>query len=102
MLSGGLFFVDVIKPSGWVLVFFSFAGPDEGEGIQIYHNTLLVGNDTIKTALSKTDGKRKIVIGRSFTEVDSINSYASVQVDELLFFNKAYDPQGWIELPDNI
>ena len=36
---------------------------------------------------SQVPGDGRIVIGRRFSELDS--NYASVQVDELLFFNRA-------------
>ena len=49
----------------------NYIGPNNGQGIRIYHDGLQVGSDDTKT------------VG---TEDDSI--YASVDMDELLFFSE--------------
>ena len=37
-----------IKPSGWFHIVVNYIGPDEGEGIRIYHNGVEVANATTK------------------------------------------------------
>ena len=69
----------------------NFLGPNDEEGIRIYENGKHVGNHTIITQSSTTESNGRIVIGRAFTEIN--NYYASVQVDELLFFNRSLTKQ---------
>lgn len=78
-------------PSGWFHTVINFIGPDEGEGIRIYHDGVSVANGTTKSYLAcdqsacRPDGR--IVVGRDNTRIDT--GYCSLQVDELAFFNKA-------------
>ena len=65
----------------------NYIGPNNGEGIRGYINGEQVAIDTTKTPQSPLAGDGRIVIGRRFTDVDE--KYASVQVDELIFFNKS-------------
>ena len=46
-----------------------------------------MANDTTKYARSYPAGDGRIVVGRAYTDRDLL--HASVQVDELTFFNKA-------------
>ena len=62
----------------------NFIGPSDG--IQIYNDGVKVTNDASKRPKNYTDGDKNIVIGRRFSDLDK--RYASVQVDELLFFNQ--------------
>ena len=52
----------------------------------MFINGTEVGNDPGKTALSRSAGDGRIVGGRGWTNKDE--NYASVQVDELIFFNR--------------
>ena len=54
--------------------------------MSIYHDGL-APSSLIASSSSHIPGDGRIVIGRRFSELDS--NYASVQVDELLFFNQA-------------
>ena len=60
---------------------------EHGEGIRIYYNGTDVASHTIKTDGSYPAGDGRIVVGRGYTDRDEL--YASVQIDELAFFNKA-------------
>ena len=84
-MSPGHFTVSVGKSNEWVHGVFNFLGPNDEEGIRIYENGKHVWNHTTVTQSSTTESNGRIVIGRAFTELN--NYYASVQVDELLFFN---------------
>ena len=65
----------------------NFIRPDNGQGIQIYHGGELAGRGDTKSGLKHSPGDGRVVLGRVFT--DSNSYYASVDVDEILFFNKA-------------
>ena len=73
-------------PTGWTHIVMNYIGPNNGEGIRTYYNGTEVGNDPTKTALSRSAGDGRIVVGREYTDRDG--AYASVMVDELLFFNR--------------
>ena len=72
------------KSSEWVHSVTNFYGPNNGQGIRIYHNGQLIGYDSTRTTPnpSKSPVNGKIAIG-NFDD-----RYASVQVDELFFFNR--------------
>ena len=55
-------------------------------GIKIFQNGVEVSVETGLTGREYTPGDGRIVIGRRFTGSD--REYISVQVDELLLFNK--------------
>ena len=64
----------------------NYIGPNSGEGIRIYYNGVQVAEDGTKSNASNPAGNGRIVIGRYYTGRD--RNYASVQVDELVFFNQ--------------
>ena len=81
-----VFQVSAGKFNEWVHGVLNFLGPNDGEGIRIYENGKHVGNDTIISQSSRNESNGRIVIGRSYTE---LIFDASVQVDEMVFFNKS-------------
>ena len=87
----GHFTVSVGKSNEWVHGVLNFLGPNDGEGIRIYQNGKHVGNHTTVIQSSTTEPNGRIAIERAFTEIH--NYYASVQVDELLFFNHSLTEQ---------
>ena len=62
----------------------NYIGPDDGQGIRVYG--MEVVGSTIRD-VSRSAGDGRIVVGRGRTDEDSF--YASMQIDELIFFNKA-------------
>ena len=70
----------------WIYVVMNYIGPNDGQGLRIYHNSILVANDTTLTSRQWYPGNRKIVVGRHYNGAD--HWYSSVQVDELYFFNR--------------
>ena len=66
----------------------NYIGPNDGEGIRIYYNGVEVASDTDKNGGPNSAGDSSIVIGRHNTNFDHMY-YASMQIDELLFFNRA-------------
>ena len=63
----------------------NYIGPNDGEGIRFYYNGAEVASVTTKSSVSYSPGDGRIVVGRCYTDQD----YASVQFDELIFFNAA-------------
>ena len=84
-LSDGRFYGEADKLGDWFHVVLNFIGPSDG--IRIYHEGVKVITDISTNAGNYTQGDRRIVIGRRFSGSD--DRYASVQIDELLFFNEA-------------
>ena len=84
-LLDGLFYGEADKQGDWFHVVLNFIGPSDG--IKIYHERVKVITGASRTAGNCTQGDRRTVIGRRFSELDE--RYASVQMDELLFFNEA-------------
>ena len=78
---------DVPKPTGWTHVVLNYIGPNNGQGIQVYHGGEPAGRGDTKSGLKHSPGDGRVVLGRVFT--DSNSYYASVDVDEISFFNKA-------------
>ena len=64
----------------------NYIGPNIGEGIRVYINGTEEDSDTTKSSESRSPGDGRVVLGRY---IDSNVYYASVDVDELLFFNEA-------------
>ena len=72
-------------PSGWTHVVLNYIGPNNGEGIRIYFNEAEVKSDTTKSAVFQIQME---MVGLLLEKHDYDQKYASVQVDELIFFNK--------------
>ena len=74
------------KSTEWTHIVLNYIGPDDG--IRIYYNGTEEDRDTTKTTgfgpYSAGDGR--IVVGRWFTDKDE--KYPSLQVDEMIFFNR--------------
>ena len=65
----------------------NYLGPNNGQGIRIYYNATEVGSDTSKTVETKVAADGRIVVGRALTNYNHF--YASIHIDELIFFNQA-------------
>ena len=70
----------------WTHVVCSYLGSDVGEGATIYLDGVLKGMDSTVSGNSFPEGDGKVVLGRWSTDGDG--DYASVDVDEVLFFNQ--------------
>ena len=68
----------------------NYLGPNFGEGIRIYFDGTVRTFGRVMTASEVSAGDGRIVMGRHYTDLDQ--NYASVQVDELIFFNQALSP----------
>ena len=63
----------------------NYIGPNDGEGITLYIDGEQVGSDIENYIASYSAGEGSIVVGRYYTDQDK--NYASIMVDELIFFN---------------
>ena len=76
-------------PTEWYHLVFNYIGESPvggGDSVVIYHDGAEVGSSTDKVSYSTTAGQGVVVIGKHF--VQSEVGFASVMVDELLFFNR--------------
>ena len=96
-MSDRYFSVSTFKPAGWTHVVFSFIVTSQGEGIQVLYNGRFVGLHSYESVATLSNGNRRILIGRFVTGVSDTNHHASVQVDELVFFNEFYNSAVWFE-----
>ena len=69
----------------------NYIGTNIGQGIKIFYNGFEMVSVETKLAGSHQTGDGRIVVGRRFTDMDQ--QYASVMVDELLFFNRYLTPE---------
>ena len=87
ILPTGYFYTSYPKPSGWIHIVGCYLGPNNGQGIRIYYNGAEEGSATNKAGGPYSAGDGRIVVGRIYTDLDL--NYASVEVDELIYFNAA-------------
>ena len=67
----------------------NYIGPNNGQGIRIYLDGVQAGSDDTRsdgTFSSRSGGDGRVVVGALYTYKAVF--YASVDVDELLFFNQ--------------
>ena len=69
----------------WTHIVLNYIGPGNGEGAEVYFNAVHKGRDDSKVSKTFSPGDGRAVVGRQRT--DGVGGYASVDVDELLFFN---------------
>ena len=73
--------------TGWYPLGFIYHGPNNTQGIWVYHNGTLVWNDAnkaVKTFTSVSSGT--VVIGKLLTNRN--NRYSNVMVDELTLWDR--------------
>ena len=69
----------------------SFTDPDEEDRFQVFYDGTTSGTRHAFSPTTSSTGSGRVVIGRAFINVD--NSYTSLELDELLFFNRALQKQ---------
>ena len=84
-LPAAEFIVDLNRPAGCTHIVLNYIGPNAG--IKVYFNGAEVGSETTKFAGSSNTADGRVVVGRFSTDGDY--HYTSLQLDELIFFNKA-------------
>ena len=71
----------------WTHVVLNYIGTEDVQGNKIYIDGMAKMISFSLTAASHEEGDGRTVVGRYLTNVD--DNYASVDIDELLFFNEA-------------
>ena len=94
---GGIFRVDINKPSGWTHVVLNYLGPNNTQGIRVYHDGVLVGNSSTKRyyfgskAIPVTLSTGMITVGSYYGGGYPLRYYTSMQIDELVMFDGSLD-----------
>ena len=82
------FWADVPKFNvRWIYLLLNFIGPSGGEGIEAFKDGTRRQIFRHGASNTYTDGDGRVVVGRRY--VTRSQNYAHVEVDELVFFNKA-------------
>ena len=85
-IQNGYFITQVNARSGWTHVVLNYIGPSSGQGIQMFIDGQEVASVTTKMSRSGSgaaDGR--VVVGKLFSVGEH---YASLEIDELIFFNQ--------------
>ena len=70
-LSGGYFhYNNALSPTDWYHLALVFHGPNHGQGISIYHDGILIKNDTTKALRDRDKSHGTVVIGKLNTDTD--------------------------------
>ena len=91
----GYFSTAINQPIGWTHIVLNYIEPNNGQGIRIYHDSILTGSDDTMQVSNYSTGDGRVVVGRQETNNDF--GYIGVDVDELLFFNEKLSDQ---EIPE--
>ena len=94
MTPNGYFFhyTNMTTTNEWFHTVLNYIGPNNGEGIQIYLNSINIVNVTELSAREYFEGNANMVLGRVYNGGNYW--YGSVQVDELYFFDRILiDPE---------
>ena len=82
------FWSDVTKTNNqWTHLVLNFIGPNGGEGIEAFKDGTRRQFSRYGATSTYTAGEGRVVIGRRY--VSRSQDYAQVELDELIFFNKA-------------
>ena len=97
----GQFYNEMTISNSWIHIVQNFIGPAANQGILVYKDGVEhVDSHTKNTGTSSSPGVGRVVAGRTVTDVDS--NYASVTLDELLFFNEILSEQQALDLTNLI
>ena len=83
----GSFAISSLPPSGWTHLVLNYIGPQNGQGIRMFYDGTEVAHDTSLCCTPQQPGNGRILVGKPRIDLD--NYYSSVQLDELIFFNRA-------------
>ena len=86
-LLDGRFTADSSTPTSWTHMMVNYIGPNDGQGIRVYYDGTEVASVTTKYEVQYSAGDGRIIVGRCYIDDDS--QYASMQFDEMIFFNEA-------------
>ena len=89
------------QPSGWTHVVLNYIGPDNGQGIRIYHSGVLTMTEDTKTYFTPLSGHGRVAVGMD-GDCGHGWVYAGVDMDELLFFNKMLSDQEIMDIKNMV
>ena len=72
----------------WTHVVLTYIGPNRGQGIRLFLDGVRKDSDSSLSSYNYTAGDGRVVVGRQYVNIDYYY-YASVEIDELIFFNEA-------------
>ena len=70
----------------WFHLAMIFHGPNDGQGMSIYHDGSLFRHDSSKMSRNFTESSGNVIIGKRYADRDG--DYGSVMVDELTFWDR--------------
>ena len=73
------------KPSGWTHVVLNYFRSND-EGLSLFYDGIEMTRGSSDPHFTNVTHNNRIVVGRRYTDFDL--SYASIQIDELRFFNQ--------------
>ena len=85
-LQDGRFQVVLFRPTRWFHIVVNYMGTNNSESIQLFMDGEEKSSDTMKDAGTYSAGDARIVVGRVFRDWD--RDYTSLEIDELIFFNR--------------
>ena len=71
----------------WIHLVLNYIGPNNRQGIRLFEDGVRARSDSYLNSYNYTAGDGRVVVGKAY--VDSAGYYASLEMDELIFFNKA-------------
>ena len=77
-------------PTEWYHLALVYHGPNNGQGMSVYHDGNLVKPDSSKSPKTHTESSGTVIIGKRHTDQDE--DYGSVMVDELMFWDRQLLP----------
>ena len=89
-----------MESSGLIHVVLNYIGPGNGQGFQMYQDGEQTVAGSVKYTKHASPGDGRVVLGRRYTDRDEL--YASVNVDELQFFNKKLSDQQIKDIKDTV
>ena len=86
------------NPSGWTHIVVNYLGPDNGQGIWIYYDGQFQKNSDTKETSESQPGNGLTAVGRRYYNMHE--GYASLEIDELVFFNMKLSDDQIVQLYD--
>ena len=84
----------------WVHIVMNYIAPDDEQGIETYLNGEAYEDSNTKTASTNGNlqGEGRIILSRNLAQTSIATNYASMDIDELFFFNATLTAQQIISL----
>ena len=80
-----------IQPTAWFHLGLVYHGSEDGQGFTVYYDGRLLQSVTQKIPNTFDRGRGKLVVGRIL--IDKDNRYASIEVDDIILWNRQLNVQ---------